>query len=70
MSLIQYPLIHVAIAGLLVCMLGRALVRGEVGGNVSTFRRETAPVRYWLGVALGCGLLYVVAEPVVRELWK
>lgn len=67
MPLIQYPLIHLVIVGVLVWFLGRALWTGEVKVNRSVFRRQVNPVGYWLGIALACFLIFAVGGPVVLE---
>jgi hypothetical protein len=63
-------LFQIALVGLVAWMTGRALVTGEVTLNWRVMQRRRNPVGYWLGVAVGCALLYLWGGPLVREMWK
>lgn len=65
LQLIEYPLIHLMLAGIAGYAVARALYSGEVGLNDSRYKRSEAPIRYWFAIALGCFLIYAFGSPAI-----
>jgi hypothetical protein len=68
--MIQYPLIHLVLAGIVASYLVYALVQGELTVNSTFLKRSRHPIRYWLGIALGCFLVYAFGGPALHEMLK
>ncbi len=70
MQMIQHPVIHVVAAGIMAWITGRAIVTGEIKLNRNVLQRCRHPIRYWLGISLGCLLTYAFGGPVLHEMLK